>query len=91
MSGTQIMYADNQDSIAIMVAKGLVKGVMPLKYNQHIKFELIADGNGMDLFEVEQQGQDIIIPGNGSNSMAVGFKFYLKHYCKISVMALTTC
>lgn len=85
LSGTQIMYADNQDSIAIMAAKGLVKRVMPLKYNQHIKFELIPDANGMDLFEVEQQGQDIIIRGNGSNSMAVGFKYYLKHYCKISV------
>lgn len=50
-----------------------------------ILFKDIEAENGKDVFELNMEGDKIVIKGNSANSMAVGLNHYLKYYCKTTV------
>ncbi|RYD93542.1 MAG: alpha-N-acetylglucosaminidase, partial [Sphingobacteriales bacterium] len=59
---------------------GLVARIAP-DYADKIEFETIPAANGFDVFELESDGQKLVIRGNNYNSMATGLNHYLKYYC----------
>jgi alpha-N-acetylglucosaminidase len=68
----------------IIAANALVKRIAP-HLTSKIIFEELQTDTPKDLFELESKKGRIIIRGNNANSMAVGFNYYLKHYCVVSI------
>lgn len=65
------------------VMRELVKRIIP-NQEAHFRFEMLKDTTN-DVFELESEGNKIIIRGNNRNSMAVGLNHYLKNYCLTTV------
>ncbi len=64
---------------------GIVERIAP-QFADDILFEQMESPSGRDLFELESTGKGkIVIRGNNSISMAMGFNHYLKYYCMTSV------
>ena len=59
--------------------RGLVDRVVP-EYSKNIVLERL-ESDSVDRFEIESDGNKLIIRGNNANSMAVGLNHYLKYYC----------
>ncbi len=68
----------------VIEARALAARVVPREAGR-FSFEMIPAEQGRDVYELESQGDKILIRGNSSNSMAVGLNHYLKYYCKTSV------
>ncbi len=64
--------------------EGLVKRIAP-SYAELIRFETLHDNSDKDIFELESEGKKLIIRANNFNSMAVGFNYFLKYHCLVSV------
>lgn len=72
----------SQDDIA--VAKSLVNRIAP-KYKSNIVFIKQDAKNGKDYYTLSSQSGKLYITANSANSMAVGFNYFLKNYCNVSV------
>ncbi|GHT16034.1 alpha-N-acetylglucosaminidase [Bacteroidia bacterium] len=62
----------------------LVQRLIPQQAG-HFVFEQVGAADSVDWYELESRGGQIVIRGNNSNSMAVGFNHYLKDYCLVTV------
>ena len=60
-------------------AYGIAERIVP-DYVRNIRFEML-DKDGKDRFELEQDGNMLVIRGNNANSMAVGLNHFLKYWC----------
>ena len=65
--------------VEVFAMRNLVNRVVP-EYSKNIVLEELED-NGVDRFEIETKGRNLVIRGNNANSMAVGLNHYLKYYC----------
>ncbi len=64
---------------------GIVQRIAP-QFADDIVFEQIESHSGKDVFEFQSMADGkILIRGNNSISMAMGFNHYLKYYCLTSV------
>jgi len=64
--------------------KGLLQRLLPKQTNSFV-FEEIKSLAGRDVFELQSNGNKIVIRGSNTNSMAVGLNHYLKYYCLTTV------
>lgn len=75
------VYA-NQKTIREIEA--LVGRVIGEKYVDNFVFDIRDSQDGNDVFEVYSENGKIVIKGNNGVSLASGFNYYLKNYCKVS-------
>lgn len=66
------------------VAAALAERIIP-EYADRFIFQKISQSGSVDCFELESQGDKIIVRGSNANSMAVGLNHYLKYYCHTTV------
>jgi len=76
------VFLFSQDDIA--VAKSLVKRIAP-KYSNTIVFKKQDSKDGKDFYTITSKSGKLYITANSANSMAVGFNYFLKNYCNVSV------
>ena len=81
---TSATWKGRIDVNAAIAAAGLTNRLIP-KHSDRFSFEIIQPDNGLDVFEISTHEGKIIIRGNTGTSMAMGFNWYLKHYCKCNV------
>lgn len=62
----------------------LIERVTP-GYSSQYKLELIGDDAGNDVYEIDGDGQKIILRGNNSIALASAFNWYLKYTCQVHV------
>ena len=62
----------------------LIERVTP-GYASHYRLEIIPSENGNDVYEVDGDGQKIILRGNNAVSLATAFNWYLKYTCHAHV------
>lgn len=79
-----LMQAVSLAADDVSEARALAARVVPA-VSERLTFEQIPADQGRDVYEIESQGDRLVIRGNSTNSMAVGLNYYLKYYCKTSV------
>ena len=62
----------------------LIERVTP-GYASQYRLEIISSENGNDIYEVDGDGQKIILRGNNAVSLATAFNWYLKYTCHAHV------
>lgn len=62
-------------------AEALIGRVVP-GLNDFIRFEWIPAHEGRDVYELEQQGDKLVVRGNSAVAMASGVYHYLKEFCR---------
>ena len=62
----------------------LIERVTP-GYASQYRLEMIQPENGSDVYEVDGDGQRIILRGNNAVSLATAFNWYLKYTCHAHV------
>lgn len=62
----------------------LVQRLIP-QWQNAIKFETIPADSGKDVFELQSEGNQLVIRGNSVLSQAVGLNWFLRDYCNTSV------
>ena len=69
----------------VKAARALIRRVVP-GHARYFEVEYIPRDEGRDVFELEQDGQRIVLRGNNGVSVASALNHYLKHYahCDIS-------
>lgn len=69
----------------VKAARALIRRVVP-GHARYFEVEYIPRDEGRDVFELEQDGQRIVLRGNNGVSVASALNHYLKHYahCEIS-------
>lgn len=73
-------YAQND----VSTAQALVKRIAP-KFASAVVFHQEKNTDQKDFYQLQFQDGQLHITANSANSMAVGFHYYLKNYCKTSV------
>lgn len=68
----------------ISAANGLLDRIVPAHASQFTA-EFIAPENGMDVFEIESSGENIILRGNTAVSIASALNHYLKNLCRCHI------
>ena len=71
-----------QDDVS--TAQALVKRIAP-KFASAVVFHQEKNTDQKDFYQLQFQDGQLHITANSANSMAVGFNYYLKNYCKTSV------
>lgn len=66
------------------VIKDLIERITP-GYSSQYRLEMIADDEGNDVYEIDGDGQRVILRGNNAVSLASAFNWYLKYTCKAHV------
>lgn len=82
-----ILFPIRANSIANNQEKSiydLVKRVIP-EYVNHFTFETIVSTDGLDIFEIDTDGEKIIIRGNTGVAKASGLNYYLEKFCNCQV------
>ena len=74
-------YGANKDTKAIYE---LIERVTP-GYSSQYRLEIIAPDNGVDVYEVDGNGKEIILRGNTPVALATAFNWYLKYTCQAHV------
>lgn len=74
------IYAQDDAS----TAQALVKRIAP-KFANAVVFHQEKSTDQKDYYQLQYQDGQLHITANSANSMAVGFNYYLKNYCKTSV------
>lgn len=74
-------FASGQDA-EIGYAKGLVMRISP-SFSDRIIF--IKEKSDKDFFELKSENDNLLITGNNAGSMATGFNYFLREFCKVSV------
>ncbi|MCL2117556.1 MAG: alpha-N-acetylglucosaminidase C-terminal domain-containing protein [Planctomycetaceae bacterium] len=69
---------------SVTSAEGLLKRVVPALAGK-VRFEEIPAESGLDVFELQSDGGNLVIRGNNGVSMASGLNWYLKHYCNCQI------
>lgn len=67
----------------------LIERVTP-GYASQYRLEIISSENGNDIYEVDGDGQKIILRGNNAVSLATAFNWYLKYTCHAHVSWFVT-
>ena len=62
----------------------LIERVTP-GYSSQYRLELIPSDAGNDIYEIEGDGQKVVLRGNNSISLASAFNWYLKYTCQAHV------
>lgn len=62
----------------------LIERITP-GYSSQYKLELIPTDAGNDVYEIDTNGQQVILRGNNAVSLASAFHWYLKYTCKAHV------
>lgn len=73
-------YAKNATETAMELTQRLAPA-----YAADIVYETISAPDSVDVYELQQDGNRLIIRGNNINSMAVGLGYYLKYYCNANI------
>jgi len=66
--------------IQINAAKDIINRITPTIV-EHFKLEIIAQENGLDVFEIESLNGKIVFRGSTGVALASAYNWYLKHYC----------
>ncbi len=74
----------SSDPQAPAAAHALLERLLP-EHADRFAFEVLPPDEGRDVFEIESQGEQIVIRGNTAGSMATGLNWYLNHYCRCHV------
>jgi len=61
-------------------ANALAQRISP-RLSSHIRFEVISQEGGKDVYEMASQGDKLVIRGNSGVAMASGLYHYLKEFC----------
>jgi len=70
----------------ILHTKALIGRILKdSKQTERFKLEIIPSKNAMDVFELEGEGENIIIRGNNAQALSRGFNWYLNKNCKTNV------
>ena len=76
--------AETTDRDAPRAARDLLQRLLPDAVDQFV-LEGIKPVDGHDVFEIESQGDQVVIRGNSAVSMATGLNWYLNHFCHCHV------
>ena len=74
-------FSNSADEVA---ARALLQRIAP-QYNNKIIFKSEPSSDGKGFYQLENYCGKLLVTGNNANSMAVGFNYFLKNYCKTNV------
>ncbi len=83
LAGNWVFGADIQP-VPIQAAEALIARVVP-DAAQHFIVETIPQDNGRDVFEIESQGDKIVLRGNDAVSIASALNWYLENSCHCNI------
>jgi alpha-N-acetylglucosaminidase len=65
----------------MQAVRGLLHRVLPAREKSFV-LEVIPEDHGRDVFEIESQGEKIVLRGNRGVALAAGLNWYLKYFCQ---------
>jgi len=63
---------------------GLIQRLLPAYTNSFV-LQFVPQDSGLDTFEIESAGSQIVLRGNNGVSVALALNYYLKNYCHCDV------
>jgi len=71
-------------SASVTAARGLIDRLLP-RYSNRFLIETIPATNGLDVFEIESRGDNIVLRGDNGVAIASALDWYLKYHCHCEV------
>jgi alpha-N-acetylglucosaminidase len=73
-----------QSSVDLPAAAALIERVVP-GHSGDFQLEAIPDSNGLDVFELKQQGDKVVLRGSSGVALASALNWYLEHIAGVNV------
>lgn len=78
------LFTACQEDKNIKVTRDLIERITP-GYSSQFKLDIIESENGEDVYEIDSDGEKVVLRGNNPIALATAFNWYLKYTCNAHV------